>query len=192
MKFFRYIITAMLLLATLMTAGCGEDKFVGTWYQRVGNIMSKSVITKDKNKDNLYHDAEWLMGYTEERVQAGRDANGHLILNYRYKWYDKFVTNVPMTEKDGKLSGEWQGMKVDVEYDEKTKNLICRNSKLPIVTEAQNEKNFDWKKVREEIKGELTKQFNEAKEKNNNSPGFKLFMLGEIEFDDNPAPGAHG
>lgn len=191
MKFFKYIVTMMLLFTTFMLAGCGEDKFVGTWYQRMDNIISKAVITKDEKKDKLYHDAEWLMGYTEEMVQAGRDAKGYTIVNYRYKWYNKFVTNVPMTEKNGKLSGEWNGINVEVEYDEKSKNLICRSPKLPVVTESINEKNFDWKKVREEIKADITKKFNEAKERNN-KPGFKLFIIGDIEFDDDPKPGVNG
>ena len=51
MKLLKYIVTTMLLLMTLVVAGCGEDKWVGTWYDKTDNYISKSVITKEKNKD---------------------------------------------------------------------------------------------------------------------------------------------
>ena len=100
MKLLKYIVTTMLLLMTLVVAGCGEDKWVGTWYDKTDNYISKSVITKEKNKDKTYNDAEWIMGYVEEQVDTGKTSNGTPIYNFRYNWTDKFVFNVQLTEKD--------------------------------------------------------------------------------------------
>lgn len=183
MKLLKYIVTAMLLLTTLLMAGCGEDKFVGTWYNRVDNAIGKSIVTKDKNKDKTYSDAEYAMFYSEDQYAAGIDQSGRQIINYRYIWTDKFIANVPMTETEGKLNGSYQGIDMNVEYDDKTKRLLCRSSKTPIVTEAINEKEFDVKKVREEIKADITKKFNEAKAQNNNRK-YKLVIIGDIEFVD--------
>ena len=183
MKLLKYIVTAMLLLTTLLMAGCGEDKFVGTWYNRVDNAISKSIVTKDKNKDKTYSDAEYVMFYSEDQYAAGIDQSGRQIINYRYIWTDKFIANVPMTETDGKLNGSYQNIDMNVEYDDKTKHLLCRSSITPIITEAINEKEFDVKKVQEEIKANITKKFNETKVQNNNRK-FKLVIIGDIEFVD--------
>lgn len=146
MKLLKYIVTAMLLLTTLLMAGCGEDKFVGTWYNRVDNAISKSIVTKYKNKDKTYDDAEYAMFYSEDQYAAGFDQSGRQIINYRYIWTDKFIANIPMTEADGKLNSSYQDIDINVEYDDKTKHLLCRSSKTPIVIEAINEKDFDVKK----------------------------------------------
>ena len=190
MKLLKYIVTAMLLLITFVVAGCGEDKLVGTWYDKTDNYISKSVITKEKNKDKTYNDAEWIMGYVEEQVDTGKTSNGTPIYNFRYNWTDKFVFNVQLTEKDGKLTGTYKDIGVEVEYNEKNKTLISRTSNTSIVGESFNEKNFDVKKVQEELKAKITKEFNEAKEKNNKS-FFKLFIIGDIEFVDDPAKVPH-
>lgn len=190
MKFLKYIITSMLLLTTLLMAGCGEDKWVGTWYNKEDNYISKSVVTKEKNKDKTYNDAEWIMGYVEEKVDTGKTSNGTPIYNFRYNWTDKFVLNVQLTEKDGKLTGTYKDIGVEVEYNEKDKTLLSRASNTSIVNESFNEKNFDVKKVQQELKEKITKDFNEAKEKNNKS-FFKLFIIGDIEFVDDPAKVPH-
>ena len=190
MKLLKYIVTAMLLISTLAIAGCGEDKWVGTWYDKTDNYISKSVITKEKNKDKTYNDAEWIMGYVEEQVDTGKTSNGTPIYNFRYNWTDRFVSNVQLTEKDGKLTGTYKDIGVEVEYNEKNKTLISRTSNTSIVGESFNEKNFDVKKVQEELKAKITKDFNEAKEKNNKS-FFKLFIIGDIEFVDDPAKVPH-
>lgn len=190
MKFLKYIITSMLLFTTLLMAGCGEDKWVGTWYNKEDNYISKSVVTKEKNKDKTYNDAEWIMGYVEEKVDTGKTSNGTPIYNFRYNWTDKFVLNVQLTEKDGKLTGTYKDIGVEVEYNEKDKTLLSRASNTSIVTESFNEKNFDVKKVQQELKEKITKDFNEAKEKNNKS-FFKLFIIGDIEFVDDPAKLPH-
>lgn len=190
MKFLKYIITTMLLLTTLLMAGCGEDKWVGTWYNKEDNYISKSVVTKEKNKDKTYNDAEWIMGYVEEKVDTGKTSNGTPIYNFRYNWTDKFVLNVQLTEKDGKLTGTYKDIGVEVEYNEKDKTLLSRASNTSIVNESFNEKNFDVKKVQQELKAKITKDFNEAKEKNNKS-FFKLFIIGDIEFVDDPAKVPH-
>lgn len=190
MKFLKYVVTAILLLSTMLVAGCGEDKWVGTWYDKMDNYISKSVITKEKNKDKTYNDAEWIMGYVEEQVDTGKTSNGTPIYNFRYNWTDKFVFNVQLTEKDGKLVGTYKDIGVEVEYNEKDKTLISRTSNTSIVGESFNEKNFDVKKVQEELKAKITKEFNEAKEKNNKS-FFKLFIIGDIEFVDDPAKVPH-
>lgn len=165
MKLLKYIVTAMLLISTLAIAGCGEDKWVGTWYDKTDNYISKSVITKEKNKDKTYNDAEWIMGYAEEQVDTGKTSNGTPIYNFRYNWTDRFVFNVQLTEKDGKLTGTYKDIGVEVEYNEKNKTLISRTSNTSIVGESFNDKNFDVKKVQEELKAKITKEFNEAKEK---------------------------
>lgn len=190
MKLLKYIVTAMLLISTLAIAGCSEDKWVGTWYDKTDNYISKSVITKEKNKDKTYNDAEWIMGYVEEQVDTGKTSNGTPIYNFRYNWTDKFVFNVQLTEKDGKLTGTYKDIGVEVEYNEKNKTLISRTSNTSIVGESFNDKNFDVKKVQEELKTKITKDFNEAKEKNNKS-FFKLFIIGDIEFVDDPAKVPH-
>ncbi len=190
MKFLKYIITTMLLLTTLLMAGCGEDKWVGTWYNKEDNYISKSVVTKEKNRDKTYNDAEWIMGYVEEKVDTGKTSNGTPIYNFRYNWTDKFVLNVQLTEKDGKLTGTYKDIGVEVEYNEKDKTLLSRASNTSIVNESFNEKNFDVKKVQQELKAKITKDFNEAKEKNNKS-FFKLFIIGDIEFVDDPAKVPH-
>lgn len=190
MKFLKYVVTAILLLSTMLMAGCGEDKWVGTWYSKTDNYISKSVVTKEKNKDKTYNDAEWIMGYVEEQVDTGKTSNGTPIYNFRYNWTDKFVFNVQLTEKDGKLTGTYKDIGVEVEYNEKDKTLISRTSNTSIVGESFNEKNFDVKKVQEELKAKITKEFNEAKEKNNKS-FFKLFIIGDIEFVDDPAKVPH-
>lgn len=190
MKFLKYIVTTMLLLSTLLMAGCGEDKWVGTWYEKTDTYISKSVITKEKNKDKTYNDAEWIMGYVEEQVDTGKRSNGTPIYNFRYNWTDKFIFNVQLTEKDGKLIGTYQNIGVEVEYNEKAKSLLSRASNTSIVGESFNEKNFDVKKFQEELKAKITKDFNETKEKNNKS-FFKLFIIGDIEFVDDPAKVPH-
>jgi|GEM_PF-4630216 len=190
MKFLKYVVTAILLLSTMLMAGCGEDKWVGTWYSKTDNYISKSVITKEKNKDKTYNDAEWIMGYVEEQVDTGKTSNGTPIYNFRYNWTDKFVFNVQLTEKDGKLTGTYKDIGVEVEYNEKNKTLISRTSNTSIVGESFNDKNFDVKKVQKELKTKITKDFNEAKEKNNKA-FFKLFIIGDIEFVDDPAKVPH-
>ena len=160
MKLLKYIVTAMLLISTLAIAGCGEDKWVGTWYDKTDNYISKSVITKEKNKDKTYNDAEWIMGYAEEQVDTGKTSNGTPIYNFRYNWTDRFVFNVQLTEKDGKLTGTYKDIGVEVEYNEKNKTLISRTSNTSIVGESFNDKNFDVKKVQEELKAKITKEFN--------------------------------
>lgn len=189
MKFLKYVITAMLLLLTLAIAGCGEDKFVGNWYNRTDNTIGKSVITKEKNKEKTYNDAEYAMGYQEQRYDAGRDANGRIIINFRYTWTDRFIFNVILNEKDGKLYGTYKDLDVNIEYDEKSKKLLGRSSKVPIVIEGINEKDFDVKKVREEIKANITKKFNELKEEHNRNP--IMFVVGDIEFIDDPSKVPH-
>lgn len=68
--------------------------------------------------------------------------------------------------------------------------VYSRTSNTSIVGESFNDKNFDVKKVQEELKAKITKEFNEAKEKNNKS-FFKLFIIGDIEFVDDPAKVPH-
>ena len=130
------------------------------------------------------------MDYGVQQVDTGKTSNGTPIYNFRYNWTDKFVFNVQLTEKDGKLIGTYKDIGVEVEYNEKDKTLISRTSNTSIVGESFNEKNFDVKKVQEELKAKITKEFNEAKEKNNKS-FFKLFIIGDIEFVDDPAKVPH-
>lgn len=184
MKLLKYIVTTMLLLMTLVVAGCGEDKFVGTWYNKAdNNVISKSIVTKDKNKEKTYNNEESMLYYAPEDVVAGTEANGRKIINRRYTWTHSVIATIPLTEKDGKLYGKFQNIDVNVEYNEKNKTLLSRNSKVPIVDEAINEKNFDLKKVQEELKAEITKKFNEEKAKTNAIP-YRRATIGEIEFND--------
>ena len=183
MKFLKYIVACMLLLTTLLLAGCGEDKFVGKWYDRVGNVITRSDIQKDKKDDKIYRDAEYVLTYVEEKIPAGRDNNGRQIINFRYTWSDKFVMNIPFTKKDDKLYGTFKGIDFNVEYNEKNKSLLCRNSQVPLVTEAISEKNFNLVKVRDEIKADITKSFEEVKKQNNSNP-FTWIVIGDIEFVD--------
>ena len=184
MKLLKYIVTTMLLLMTLVVAGCGEDKFVGTWYNKTdNNMISKSIITNDKDKQKTYLNEESALYYAGEEVKAGTDANGRTIINHRYTWTHSVIAKVPMTEKDGKLYGKFQNIDFNAEYNDKNKTLLCRNSKVPVVEEITNEKNFDLKKVKEELKAEITKKFNEDKAKTNNTP-YRRFTIGEIEFND--------
>ncbi|MGM9529894.1 MAG: hypothetical protein ACI3XH_07865 [Phascolarctobacterium sp.] len=133
MKLLKYIVACMLLFTTLLLAGCGEDKFVGKWYDRVGNVITRSDIKKD--------------------------------------------------QKDDKLYGTFKGIDFNVEYNEKNKSLFCRNSQVPVVTEAISEKNFNLVKVRDEIKADITKSFEEVKKQNNSNP-FTWIVIGDIEFVD--------
>lgn len=184
MKLLKYIVTTMLLLMTLVVAGCGEDKFVGTWYNKAdNNVISKSIVTKDKNKEKTYNNEESMLYYAPEDVVAGTEANGRKIINRRYTWTHSVIATIPLTEKDGKLYGKFHNIDLNVEYNDKTKTLLCRNSKVPIVDEAINEKNFDLKKVQEELKAEITKKFNEEKAKTNAIP-YRRATIGEIEFND--------
>ena len=184
MKLLKYIVTTMLLLMTLVVAGCGEDKFVGTWYNKAdNNVISKSIVTKDKNKEKTYNNEESMLYYAPEEVVAGPEANGRKIINRRYTWTHSVIATIPLTEKDGKLYGKFQNIDFNVEYNDKNKTLLCRNSKVPIVDEAINEKNFDLKKVQEELKAEITKKFNEEKAKTNAIP-YRRATIGEIEFND--------
>lgn len=184
MKLLKYIVTTMLLLMTLVVAGCGEDKFVGTWYNKAdNNVISKSIVTKDKNKEKTYNNEESMLYYAPEEVVAGTEANGRKIINRRYTWTHSVIATIPLTEKDGKLYGKFQNIDLNVEYNDKNKTLLCRNSKVPIVDEAINEKNFDLKKVQEELKAEITKKFNEEKAKTNAIP-YRRATIGEIEFND--------
>lgn len=184
MKLLKYIVTTMLLLMTLVVAGCGEDKFVGTWYNKAdNNVISKSILTKDKNKEKTYNNEESMLYYAPEEVVAGTEANGRKIINRRYTWTHSVIATIPLTEKDGKLYGKFQNIDLNVEYNDKNKTLLCRNSKVPIVDEAINEKNFDLKKVQEELKAEITKKFNEEKAKTNAIP-YRRATIGEIEFND--------
>ncbi|WP_293686935.1 hypothetical protein [uncultured Phascolarctobacterium sp.] len=184
MKLLKYIVTTMLLLMTLVVAGCGEDKFVGTWYNKAdNNVISKSIVTKDKNKEKTYNNEESMLYYAPEEVVAGTEANGRKIINRRYTWTHSVIATIPLTEKDGKLYGKFQNIDFNVEYNDKNKTLLCRNSKVPIVDEAINEKNFDLKKVQEELKAEITKKFNEEKAKTNAIP-YRRATIGEIEFND--------
>ena len=184
MKLLKYIVTTMLLLMTLVVAGCGEDKFVGTWYNKAdNNVISKSIVTKDKNKEKTYNNEESMLYYAPEEVVAGTEANGRKIINRRYTWTHSVIATIPLTEKDGKLYGKFQNIDFNVEYNDKNKTLLCRNSKVPIVDEAINEKNFDLKKVQEELKAEITKKFNEEKAKTN-AITYRRATIGEIEFND--------
>ena len=184
MKLLKYIVTTMLLLMTLVVAGCSEDKFVGTWYNKAdNNVISKSIVTKDKNKEKTYNNEESMLYYAPEEVVAGTEANGRKIINRRYTWTHSVIATIPLTEKDGKLYGKFQNIDFNVEYNDKNKTLLCRNSKVPIVDEAINEKNFDLKKVQEELKAEITKKFNEEKAKTNAIP-YRRATIGEIEFND--------
>lgn len=184
MKLLKYIVTTMPLLMTLVVAGCGEDKFVGTWYNKAdNNVISKSIVTKDKNKEKTYNNEESMLYYAPEEVVAGTEANGRKIINRRYTWTHSVIATIPLTEKDGKLYGKFQNIDFNVEYNDKNKTLLCRNSKVPIVDEAINEKNFDLKKVQEELKAEITKKFNEEKAKTNAIP-YRRATIGEIEFND--------
>lgn len=184
MKLLKYIVTTMLLLMTLVVAGCGEDKFVGTWYNKAdNNVISKSIVTKDKDKDKTYNDEESVLYYAPEEVVAGTEPNGRKIINRRYTWTHSVIATIPLTEKDGKLYGKFHNIDLNVEYNEKNKTLLSRNSKVPIVGESFNEKNFDLKKVQEELKAEITKKFNEEKAKTNAIP-YRRATIGEIEFND--------
>lgn len=184
MKLLKYIVTTMLLLMTIVVAGCGEDKFVGTWYNKTdNNMISKSIVTKDKDKEKTYNDEESVLYYAPEEVVAGTEPNGRKIINHRYTWTHSVIATIPLIEKDGKLYGKFQNIDVNVEYNEKNKTLLSRNSKVPIVDEAINEKNFDLKKVQEELKAEITKKFNEDKAKVNATP-YRRATIGEIEFND--------
>lgn len=184
MKLLKYIVTTMLLLMTLVVAGCGEDKFVGTWYNKTdNNMISKSIVTKDKNKEKTYNDEESILYYAPEEVVAGTEPNGRKIINHRYTWTHSVIATIPMTEKDGKLYGKFHDIEFNAEYNDKNKTLLCRNSKVPIVGESFNEKNFDLKKVQEELKAEITKKFNEDKAKVNAVP-YRRATIGELEFND--------
>lgn len=109
--------------------------------------------------------------------------NGRKIINHRYTWTHSVIATIPLTEKDRKLYGKFHNIDLNVEYNDKNKTLLCRNSKVPIVDEAINEKNFDLKKEQEELKAEITKKFNEEKAKTNAIP-YRRTTIGEIEFND--------
>lgn len=61
MKILKYIITTMLLLATLIIAGCGGDKIAGTWYALDGDELQEFIIEK--------HNETYLMTATKYKFE---------------------------------------------------------------------------------------------------------------------------
>lgn len=49
MKALKYVVMAVLLVCAFAMAGCGGDKFVGTWYAYSGSGYEKMTVEKDNN-----------------------------------------------------------------------------------------------------------------------------------------------
>lgn len=188
MKLFKYLALAVLVIASMALAGCGGDKYVGTWYARQGKAIYRDVIEKDKNDAKAYTEASHAFFYAEEMIPAGRNEKGRQVLNFRYTWTEMPGITVRMTEKDGRLYGKadvgnFKDEVQIIEYNDKNGTLVCRTSLVPIDIESKKEKDFDMNKEREELKKMLTTEFNDVKkelDKRHRSP----IAYGNLEFVD--------
>lgn len=61
MKFLKYIVTTMLLIATMLLSGCGGDKIAGTWYAINGDEIQEFIIEK--------HNETYLMTATSYKFE---------------------------------------------------------------------------------------------------------------------------
>lgn len=151
MKALKYVVMAVLLVCAFAMAGCGSDKFVGTWYAYSGSGYEKMTVEKDNNNYLIKRD---IVLYSRTCKQLG---------NRKEDWiYSPYVMqsfNSVGHEKNG--SHLYINPLNDFVYVEKDKSLRHGNNfyykgdeakkKVLEKVEAYLLKEGDkWKKVAEE------------------------------------------
>lgn len=170
MKALKYVVMAVLLVCAFAMAGCGGDKFVGTWYAEGSNSIKRLEIEKDNTN--------YLVKY--ECFMYGRDFLRGLHGSYDliYAPYSFQVMNMIGREKEG--GHLYIDPFNDYVYVEKDKSLRHGN-------EIYYKGDETLKKIQDNIKARLSKEGEEYKREAANNPFMRKVQKVQV-IDQLPKP----
>lgn len=148
-KMFKVIVAVMLLMFALATAGCGGDKFAGTWFSVRPNMVSKfsgdyyEQITIEENSDNSYIIKKVSSSYKKkDKLLSGSFFLGTALYDLTFKWTPGKLEQQTATLKDNKLIVDGTAGMLVYAYVEKNGTLMCSDGLVYAKEQADSMKKF--------------------------------------------------